>query len=74
MALVTARLPTSSLQPVYGQLYARRGMLEYVGRGIGPGYSAKYGAAVYKINRSRYHRLQCIPSLSVYALDGGADV
>lgn len=34
----------------------RRGTPEYTGRGRKPGYSAKRGAATYKVNRSRCHR------------------
>ena len=34
----------------------RRGTPEYTGRGRKPGYSAKRGAAIYKVNRSRCHR------------------
>ena len=34
----------------------KRGTPAYVGRGRKPGYSAKRGAAVYRVNRSRCHR------------------
>lgn len=39
----------------------QRGTPEYCGRGRKAGYSAKRGAAIYKANRRRCHRLQSIP-------------
>lgn len=38
----------------------RRGTPKYTGRGRRPGYSAKRGAAVYKVNRSNCHRPQTV--------------
>lgn len=44
----------------------RRGTPEYTGRGRKPGYSAKHGAATYKVNRSRCYRLYIFQSDSAF--------
>lgn len=44
----------------------RRGTPEYTGRGRKPGYSAKRGAAIYKVNRSRCHRPRSFQSDSAF--------
>lgn len=43
-----------------------RGTPAYSGRGRKPGYSAKRGAAVYKVNRSRCHRSKTISRDSAF--------
>lgn len=44
----------------------KRGTLIYSGRGRKPCYSAKRGAAVYKVNRSRCHRRKTVPRSSQF--------
>ena len=44
----------------------RRGTPEYSSRGRRPGYSAKRGAAVYKMNRSRCRRSQTVSRTSTF--------
>lgn len=44
----------------------RRGTPVYCGRGRRPGYSAKRGAAVYKVNRSRCRRPKSVPRESAF--------
>ncbi len=44
----------------------RRGTPVYSGHGRRPGYSAKRGAAVYKVNRSRCRRPKSVPRESAF--------
>ncbi len=44
----------------------RRGTPNYCGHGRRPGYSAKRGAAVYKVNRTRCHRPISVPKDSAF--------